>query len=70
MVHTTEPEIFHTFIVEKDEYTETKQQIHVSGRLLGGCMDCLINLLGTKYDYVQEFVQKYKEDGIVWFLES
>lgn len=68
--HTTEPEIFHTFIVEKDEYTETKQQIHVSGRLLGGCMDCLINLLGTKYDYVQEFVQKYKEDGIVWFLES
>ena len=68
--HTTEPEIFHTFIVEEDKYIETKQKISISGRLLGGCMDCLVNLLGTKYDYVQEFTEKYKEDGILWFLES
>ena len=41
-----------------------------SGRLLGGCMDCLVNLLGTKYDRVTEFTEKYKEDGIIWFLEA
>ncbi len=41
-----------------------------SGRLLGGCMDCLVNLLGTKYDKVAEFTQRYQEDGIVWFLEA
>jgi muramoyltetrapeptide carboxypeptidase LdcA involved in peptidoglycan recycling len=40
------------------------------GRLLGGCMDCLINLTGTKYDKVGEFTDKYSEDGIIWFLES
>lgn len=41
-----------------------------SGRLLGGCVDCLVNILGTKYDKVEEFVHRYKKDGIVWFLES
>lgn len=41
-----------------------------SGRLLGGCMDCLVNLLGTRYDKVREFTERYKEDGIIWFLEA
>lgn len=41
-----------------------------SGRLLGGCMDCLVNLLGTKYDRVTEFAERYREDGIIWFLEA
>ena len=45
-------------------------EIVFSGRLLGGCMDCLINLLGTKYDRVAEFTDRYQEDGIIWFLES
>lgn len=41
-----------------------------SGRLLGGCMDCLVIFLGTRYDKVTEFVERYKEDGIIWFLEA
>ncbi len=41
-----------------------------SGRLVGGCLDCLANIVGTKFDQVSEFAEKYKEDGIVWFLES
>ena len=45
-------------------------EIVFSGRLLGGCMDCLTNLLGTKYDRVTEFTDRYREDGIVWFLEA
>lgn len=44
--------------------------IEFEGRLLGGCTDCLVNLTGTKYDKVREFAERYKEDGIVWFLES
>lgn len=42
----------------------------MEGRLLGGCLDCLVNLVGTGYDKVAAFVEKYKEDGIIWFLES
>lgn len=46
------------------------EEMGFSGRLLGGCMDCLVNLLGTRYDRTEAFVEKYREDGIVWFLES
>ena len=46
------------------------EKIELSGRLLGGCMDCLVNLLGTKYDKVRDFTEHYKGDGILWFLES
>ena len=33
-------------------------------------MDCMINLLGTCYDGVKDFADRYKEDGIIWFMES
>lgn len=42
----------------------------MEGRLIGGCMDCLVNLLGTRFDKVKEFVDNYKEDGLIWFLEA
>lgn len=41
-----------------------------SGRLLGGCMDCLVNLTGTRFDRVREFNERYKNDGIIWFIEA
>ena len=33
-------------------------------------MDCLVNLLGTRFDGTKQFIEKYRQDGIVWFLES
>ncbi len=44
--------------------------VKLSGRLLGGCMDCLVNLVGTPFDRTAEFADRYKDDGIIWFLES
>lgn len=46
------------------------QNVKMEGRLIGGCMDCLVNLLGTKYDGVKDFTERYRENGIIWFLES
>ena len=40
------------------------------GRLLGGCMDVLLNLAGTPYDGTLDFLQTYGKDGIIWYLES
>ncbi len=40
------------------------------GRLIGGCLDVLTMYPGTKFDKVKEFTEKYKEDGILWFLEA
>lgn len=52
------------------EYGSSAPQIDFSGRLLGGCLDCLVNLLGTDYDRVTDFVDRYQDDGILWFLEA
>ena len=41
-----------------------------SGRLVGGCLDCLVNLAGTCYDQVSAFADRYRDDGIIWFLEA
>ena len=53
---------------EKEQYVSS--EISVKGRLLGGCLDCLATLCGTKFDKVAEFNEKYKEDGVLWFLEA
>ena len=42
----------------------------ISGRLIGGCLDCLCNLVGTRFDKVKEYNDRYKEDGTIWFLEA
>ncbi|MCR5784113.1 MAG: LD-carboxypeptidase [Eubacterium sp.] len=42
----------------------------MGGRLLGGCLDTLANLVGTKYDKVKEFNNRYYKDGVIWFLEA
>ena len=33
-------------------------------------MDCLQILIGTKFDRAADFSERYKDDGIIWFLES
>ncbi len=47
-----------------------EETITMEGRMLGGCLDVLLSLVGTKYDKTKEFIDKYKEDGIIWYLES
>ena len=50
--------------------TEVKDEITFSGRLIGGCLDCLTILAGTPYQDAKGFSEKYKDDGIIWFLEA
>lgn len=49
---------------------EAGKEAAVSGRLIGGCMDILVTLLGTRFDCVRTFNERYKDDGILWFLEA
>ncbi len=44
--------------------------VSFSGRMIGGCMDTLCKLLGTRFAPVGIFLEKYKADGIIWTLES
>ena len=56
------------FVDEKTGKKITKEII-MEGRTIGGCLDCVDTLIGTKFDMVKEYIQKYKDDGILWFLE-
>lgn len=50
--------------------TNPVEKVQFQGRLLGGCLDVLANLVGTRFDRAREFAERYKEDGIIWFLEA
>ena len=65
--HVTEPVRIRSF---SPSSPQENAPVQFSGRLLGGCMDCLVNLTGTIYDKVPEFIERYAGDGIIWFLES
>lgn len=59
--NVTEKSVIHSF---------PDEDVEIEGRLIGGCLDILQMYPGTSYDNVKEFNEKYKEDGIIWFLES
>ena len=59
--NVTEPVEIRTFPGENASF---------SGRLLGGCLDCLSNLCGTRFDFVKDFNERYRKDGVIWFLEA
>ncbi len=42
----------------------------IKGRLIGGCIDVLRELFGTRFDKTKEFLEKYKDDGIVWYFDN
>ena len=42
----------------------------IEGRIIGGCLDLIAELSGTKYDGVKDFIEKYKSDGIIWYFDN
>ncbi|MDE6924678.1 MAG: LD-carboxypeptidase [Acetatifactor sp.] len=71
--NVTEPVQLRSFVGREEisfSETGTRELLRFSGRLLGGCLDCLVNLSGTRFDKTMEFAEKYKDDGIIWFLEA
>ncbi|MBP1584473.1 MAG: LD-carboxypeptidase [Lachnospiraceae bacterium] len=49
---------------------EFEGSLSFSGRLIGGCMDCLENLIGTSFDRTADFLHRYSDDGVIFCLES
>ena len=62
-------------IYNLDKKTEWKSlrnesQLRFEGRMIGGCMDVLCKLIGTRYAPIPTFLEKYRHDGFIWSLES
>ena len=46
------------------------QDEHFQGRIIGGCLDILQQFCGTCFDKVEQFLEKYKDEGFIWFMEA
>ena len=44
--------------------------LDVTGRMIGGCIDVLKDIIGTKYDGTKEFLKRYGDDGIIWYFDN
>lgn len=54
----------------KVEWKTPNGKVDMTGRLLGGCIDCLNMVIGTRYDGTARFIEKYKGDGIIWYFDN
>jgi len=50
-------------------YNNINGSVDVTGRIIGGCLDVLTNIIGTKYDFTKEFIERYKNDEIIWYFD-
>lgn len=57
-------------LTEKVNWEAINGQVDITGRIIGGCIDCIRNIIGTKYDKTKSFIEKYKEDGIIWYFDN
>ena len=56
--------------VYKDVAWKADGPLEIKGRCIGGCLDVIMKLIGTRRDHVNEFIGRYKDDGIVWYFDN
>lgn len=58
-------------LTEKVEYKHLYNRIEekILGRMIGGCIDTISELMGTKFDNTINFCNQFKE-GMLWYLEN
>lgn len=56
-------------LVEPVYWETLNGDVSISGRIIGGCIDVLRELVGTNVDYTKSFIEKYKDDGIIWYFD-
>lgn len=62
-----------TYNLDSDVYWKVLNrngEINLSGRMIGGCLDVINDLFGTRFDKTIEFINKYKDDGIIWYFDN
>lgn len=56
--------------VENNEHLVcVKNDISIKGRCIGGCLDVILHLMDSPYCDLKGFINKYQQDGIVWYFD-
>lgn len=50
--------------------TLDNKPVTIKGRIIGGCFDLISSIAGTKYDGINSFNERYKNDGIIWYFDN
>lgn len=56
-------------LTERIEWLTPNGSVDASGRLLGGCLDCICDIIGTRFDKTLDFIKRYNDDGIIWYFD-
>lgn len=43
--------------------------LNIKGRIIGGCLDLITELFGTRFNNTKAFLEKYNDDGIIWYFD-
>lgn len=49
---------------------DSDEPVHVSGRLIGGCIETIANLSGTPYGDLASFTTEHAPDGLIAYVEA
>ena len=61
---------FHPYKFDKKTKIIPYNYSPMQGRIIGGCLDCLEGLCGTKYDNTVNYINAHKNEGIIFFMEA
>lgn len=64
-----ERESFSDDLSKDNEWININGNVEEEGILIGGCLDVLKDLIGTKFDSTNEFLERYKDEGIIWYFD-
>ncbi len=60
------------FQLDQPSYVQTLdgRALRVEGRLIGGCLDTISSLAGSRFGDVPRFVKEHADEGVILFLEN
>ena len=51
-------------------YRASCDTLRARGRCIGGCIDVLKDLIGTRFDRTTDFIRRYAQDGLIWYFDN
>ena len=64
-----EGESFSDELTEVNDWSNLNGHVDEEGILIGGCIEVLKDIIGTKFDKTKEFLEKYKDYGFIWYFD-
>ncbi len=64
-----EGESFSDEMNKPNEWTNINGDVNEEGILIGGCIEVLKDIIGTRFDKTNEFLERYKDEGFIWYFD-